>query len=356
MKSLGVERRASCRRRRCSGRRRSAVDLGRRSRSASSGDWRVLPSWSSRIARTPVPVSAPVAVDALVGAVSRSTPAGPRRPPPRRTRRRRGACGACGRGTCRARAGSCRRSPSRCSSTEHARARRVGALRDLGELERVAEQDQVARGGRHRERVGERDLAGLVDDEVVDRLVACPRGTTATRCPPSGRCRRGREGAALLSVLSISGSSSSRLERESRARVLLQAAEVDAASAGVLLDLVRAGCGSPCGCWRPRRRACRASSRLQDQLRAGVGLARAGRALDEEVAVVEAGDDPRRAARGRRRRPGAARRGATAVVSRQLARCRIARAARYGAGAVEAAVDDVGAELAQRVRCCSSVS
>ena len=47
----------------------------------------------------------------------------------------------------------------------------MDALRDLGELERVAEQDDRPRRGAHRERVGERDLAGLVDDEHVERLV-----------------------------------------------------------------------------------------------------------------------------------------------------------------------------------------
>ena len=41
---------------------------------------------------------------------------------------------------------------------------RVDRLGDLGELERVAEQDDVARGGAHRQRVGERDLPGLVDN------------------------------------------------------------------------------------------------------------------------------------------------------------------------------------------------
>ena len=53
----------------------------------------------------------------------------------------------------------------------HARARRVDRLRDLGELLGIAEQDHVARARAHRERVGERDLAGLVDQQVVERLV-----------------------------------------------------------------------------------------------------------------------------------------------------------------------------------------
>jgi len=46
------------------------------------------------------------------------------------------------------------------------------ALRHLGELERIAEQDDVAARGRtHRERVGQRHLPGLVDHERVDGAV-----------------------------------------------------------------------------------------------------------------------------------------------------------------------------------------
>ena len=62
-------------------------------------------------------------------------------------------------------------SPSRCSRTEAPGARRVHGLRDLGELERIAEENQVAGGGAHRERVRQGDLAGLVQDEIVQRAV-----------------------------------------------------------------------------------------------------------------------------------------------------------------------------------------
>ena len=56
---------------------------------------------------------------------------------------------------------------------EHGRARavRMEPLRHLRELERVAEQDERARRGSHGDRVGERDLARLVDEEVVERPV-----------------------------------------------------------------------------------------------------------------------------------------------------------------------------------------
>ena len=51
------------------------------------------------------------------------------------------------------------------------RARGMRALRDLRELQRIAEQHDVARRGSHRERVGERHLPGLVDHKRVDRAV-----------------------------------------------------------------------------------------------------------------------------------------------------------------------------------------
>ena len=42
------------------------------------------------------------------------------------------------------------------------------ALRHLRQLVRVAEQDEVPRRRPHRERVGERELAALVDEQRVD--------------------------------------------------------------------------------------------------------------------------------------------------------------------------------------------
>ena len=68
---------------------------------------------------------------------------------------------------------------------------RVGALRDLRELLRVAEQDDVARRGAERERVGERDLAGLVDEEVSTTPSMSSREKSQA-VPASERRRRGR--------------------------------------------------------------------------------------------------------------------------------------------------------------------
>jgi hypothetical protein len=47
----------------------------------------------------------------------------------------------------------------------------VDALRDLRQLERVAKQDEVLRRRPHRQRIGKRDLARLVDEQVVERRV-----------------------------------------------------------------------------------------------------------------------------------------------------------------------------------------
>ena len=47
----------------------------------------------------------------------------------------------------------------------------MDALRDLRELERVAEQDESARSSPAGERVGEAELSGLVHDERVELAV-----------------------------------------------------------------------------------------------------------------------------------------------------------------------------------------
>ena len=60
----------------------------------------------------------------------------------------------------------------------------VRALQHLAELLRVADEHGVARAGRHRARVGERDLARLVDDERVD-----PGGLHVVAREQPGRAR-----------------------------------------------------------------------------------------------------------------------------------------------------------------------
>ena len=48
---------------------------------------------------------------------------------------------------------------------------RVDGLGDLRELLRVAEEHEVASGRAHGERVGERELARFVDEQIVERAV-----------------------------------------------------------------------------------------------------------------------------------------------------------------------------------------
>ena len=178
-----------------------------------------------------------------------------------------------------------------------------------------------------RERVGERDLAGLVDDQVVERLVHAPRcansqAVPATSCTSSG----GREVVVVVGALDEvaartptprrpRSTSSARGSRSPR-----RAATRSTSSSRLWIAL-----------WlfavTPTRLPAR--EQVDDQVRAGVGLAGAGRALDEEVAVVEAERRSAWRARGRRTRPGAAS-PARAPRRRGSARWRMSRSARYG--------------------------
>jgi len=70
-------------------------------------------------------------------------------------------------------------------------ARRMRALRDLRELERIAQQDDVARRRSHRECVRQRDLARLVDHQRVHAAVQVlpreqPRGAGEEQDIPPG--------------------------------------------------------------------------------------------------------------------------------------------------------------------------
>src|SRR5207248_1254380 len=62
-------------------------------------------------------------------------------------------------------------SPSRRETHRRVGARRMGPLRNLGELVRVAEEHVDLGGGSDRERIGERDLPALVDEQDVDGVV-----------------------------------------------------------------------------------------------------------------------------------------------------------------------------------------
>ena len=220
-------------------------------------------------------------------------------------------------------------SPSRCSSTDAPVPRRVRALRHLGELQRVAEQDDVARRRPDRERVRERHLARLVDEEVVDGAVELGPREQPRRPREQPHLRVGEVGELARAL--------DPRAREDRLRApgrLLQPLEVDALRSRPRARPRRAGCGSPCGWSRSRRRACPRRSRCDDQPRARPRLARAGRPLDDEVAAVEVEHEPLHlvevgASAGPRARPAAAR-AAGCPRAPGSARC-IARARRTSA-------------------------
>ena len=68
---------------------------------------------------------------------------------------------------------------------------RVGALERLVELLRVAEQDEAVGRPRHRDDVGERDLARLVDEQDID-------GVGHLRRRPQPRRAGGQVGPAVV--------------------------------------------------------------------------------------------------------------------------------------------------------------
>ena len=150
--------------RRAAARSRSAialrllVGLGSSCRGASTGSQRM-----------PVPTRAPLA----------RARGSPNRAGPRRTLRDEVADVrvhppvARGRGPCPRR--HRRASPRRCSSTRAPAPPGWTPCVTCGELHRVAEEDERPRARAERERVGERELAGLVDEEVVERARRAPR-------------------------------------------------------------------------------------------------------------------------------------------------------------------------------------
>ena len=167
---------------------------------------------------------------------------------------------------------------------EHGGRRALGMdpLRDLPELLRVAEQDDVACACPERECVGERHLPGLVDEERVDdafHVLACEQ--------PGGSREQQDVFVRLREVRLVPGG---RHERPLVGVALLQPAERDAFVLCGLLDLgdevvdrlvARRGDADP-----PTDLI-----RSDDQPCAGVGLPRSGRPLDHEVPAGEAGDE-----------------------------------------------------------------
>ena len=164
-----------------------------------------------------------------------------------------------------------------------ARALRMRALRNLRELQRVAEQHDVARRGPHRERVGERHLPGFVDHQRVDRAVE--RGVREEPCGSGeeldvrGSIRERRVVASLLDKVAFV------LRLLALAR-LLQTAEIQSLRLRRLFDFVeqvvdRLVAG------RRHADAPAAPHEVGDEAGARPRLARPGRTLDEEVALIE---------------------------------------------------------------------
>ena len=186
---------------------------------------------------------------------------------------------------------------------------RLRALRDLRQLVRVAEEDEVARGRADRERVGERDLAGLVDEERVERTLASkstPRARRATPCRrrAGGRRRAGRRRRSTASM-----------QRPSKRDSLVVVASTSSRPLNA----------KPCS--RPPARSPRSSlwialwlsevtpTRLPACISATAIFApchvlpEPGRALHEEVAVARASSAASTGSRGRARTAGSAARG-----------------------------------------------
>ena len=163
------------------------------------------------------------------------------------------------------------------------RARRVDPLRDLRELLRVAEQDDVAGAGPERERVGERDLPGLVDEERVDDARPCPRGRRARRCRRgAARRRRGSRSAAWFAEVVTNGPSyESPFFSPRNSKPVLARRPLDLVDRlWIALWLVRGHADPPAELHQ-----------AHDQPRAGVGLPRPGRPLDHEVPAAEPRDE-----------------------------------------------------------------
>src|SRR5207248_233796 len=128
------------------------------------------------------------------------------------------------------------------------------------------------------DRVGERDLARLVDEEVVERLVEL-------RLREQPR-RSGDEGDIFIVKAAVGGLDESPVVRAA----LLQPDEVDALVERYLLDLAQEVVDRLVAL-RRHRYALAAVDQVDDQARARPRLAGAGRPLDEQVAALDALDE-----------------------------------------------------------------
>ena len=134
----------------------------------------------------------------------------------------------------------------------NARAGRVDRLRHLRKLHRVTEQDERPRGRAERERVRERDLPGLVDEEVIERPVELRPAEEPGRAGDELHLRVGEARVAPGRLTKRPVKTESPRPTTSSARGTRRLPRQR------LLRPRGAGCGSPCGSSRRRRPACRA--------------------------------------------------------------------------------------------------
>ena len=160
--------------------------------------------------------------------------------------------------------------------------RRMDALPHLRQLLRIAEQHEVARGSAHRDRVGQRHLARFVDEQVVEPADPCPRARTATRCRRRARRLPASHASLLVGVL---------VDEPAAECVVVAAHFLRPDERDCLRDRERSTSCSRLlmALWLFAVTPTRLPGAMQrhDQPRAGPGLARAGRTLDEQVAAIE---------------------------------------------------------------------
>ena len=163
-----------------------------------------------------------------------------------------------------------------------AAAGRVRPLDHLVELLRVADEHDVPRRRPHRERVGERDLPGLVDEEVVERAVVL--ASEKSQAVPAARSQSTHSSDVLDA---LDRARSSYYDSGLPALAFLQPAIVEPELGGRVLD--DASSRLWIALWlveaTPTRLAVR--EQVRDQPAGRPRLARAGRPLDHEVALVE---------------------------------------------------------------------
>ena len=162
----------------------------------------------------------------------------------------------------------------------------MAPLRRLRQLLRIAEQHELRRRAAHREHVGQRLLAGLVDEQHVDRVRPCPRAPTTTAVPAitsNSQSRRPRPRPRRCSARQVTKSAAQRWWSSAFCSAL-----DPTPSRGALADRVdqvadhRVAVGGDPD-------ALAVAHQPDDELGALGRLPRAGRTLDGEVGLGELG-------------------------------------------------------------------